>query len=262
MYCYGELCTVFMLTVGGLSVFVLACMISYKLLERSVGTGETMFPYGILFLILTAIFIILAVAAVPFGYGVSWYRIQQIRGISVPARSIFSCYTSAKKLWKVIRLQSILIFKSLHIVIPAALVSAAMFYIAGIVDAYAKGDTAYYIIFFAAMLTAFAMLGVTAYYSVRFSAVPYLYALGPEKPIPELIDESRKIMKDKEKYISEVMFSLSMWLLPCLIIFPMIFIIPYMQMVYAAAVNEIIIAESGAEKDSDGSFNVEVPVSV
>ena len=105
------------------------------------------------------------------------------------------------------------------------------------------------------MLTAFAMLGVTAYYSVRFSAVPYLYALGPEKPIP-------KMMKGKEKYISEVMFSLSMWLLPCLIIFPMLFIIPYMQMVYAAAVNEIIIAESGAEKDSDGSFNVEIPVSV
>lgn len=256
MYCFGELCTLFVLSVGGISVFVLACMIAAAVMGRSSPTDL------ILILVSIAAFIILIVAATPLSYGAGWYRIQQIRGISVHARSIFSCYTSARKLWQVLRLNSILILKKLPVMIPAAIISAAMFYIAGVVDENTDGNAAYYIMFFAALLVTFIMLGLVSLYSVRYAAVPYLYALGPERPSSELISESKRIMKGQEKYLSEVMFSLSLWLLPCLTIFPMIFIVPYMQMVYTAVINEIITSGAEGKEEQGDVINVEAPLSV
>lgn len=266
MYCFGELCTVFFLTVGGAAMFVLAVLIAEELIidpeSSAVGTDVLIFSYGKLFLAAAAAAIIIIIAVTPLSYGVGWYRIQQIRGVSVHARSIFSCYTSSGKLWQVLRLNSILIIKKLYIVLPLALIAAALFYLVGLAGNVVENVIVYYMLFFGALLVTFCLIVPALMLNVRYAAVPYLYVLGSDKTAAELIAESKRIMKGKGKYIAEVMFSLSWWLIPCLIIFPMIFIIPYIHMVYTAAINEIILDENIEEEHTDGSVNAEVPLTV
>ena len=252
MCCCGEICTIFFLTVGGTTLYVLTCVISARLLEGT-EAADSPFHYLKLFLICIGVFILLSVAATPFFYGVCWYRIQQVQGNSVHARGIFSCYASFRKLWSVLLLNSILIIKKLYIIVPAATLSAFCFHISGQVDDRTNGGAAYYVTFVLAVLVTVGMLGVTLVYNARYAAVPYLYVLEPGRSALELIDTSKRFMRGNIRYLSEVMLSLSGWMLPCLIIFPMIFIVPYIQMVYAAAVNEIILSEREKEGDSGES---------
>ena len=246
MCCCGELCTIFFLTVGGFAMFILACIVSAVLLAGgSFPTDDPDFPYMKLFLICTAVFILLLVAATPLFYGVCWYRIQQIQGNSVHARSIFSCYTSLKKLWSVFRLNSVLIVKKLYVIVPTAGISALGFYISGIVEHRTGKGAAYYSLFILAAAVTAGMLCLILVFNARYAAVPYLYVLEPGRSAAELISTSIQLMQGKKRYLSEVMLSLTGWLVPCLIIFPMIFIIPYIQMVYSAAINEIIMSGYG-----------------
>ena len=258
--CFGELCTVFFLSVGGLALFVLACLMAAEGLVNS--KRDVLYGSGLLraelalFLTCTAVFIVLVVAVTPFMYGVSWYRIQQIRGNSVHARSIFSCYMSIGKMWQVLRLNSLLLFKILCRLLPYAAVSALAFYAAGFVDRITDGSVIYSI----SLTAAFILTAVMLYLAVRsnniYAAVPFLYALEPDRYASEIISESKAIMRKNKGYVGEIMFSVSPWLLPCLIIFPMIFIIPYIQMVYAAAVNEIIVSTRTAEQESNADLEV------
>ncbi len=265
--CFGELCTLFCLSVGGLSALILAPIICVMQLDRAglvdIDSGYISPEFILVMTAALLVFIIATVAITPLSYGIKWYRLQQVKGNSVYAKSIFSCYASAGKMWKVLRINSILILKKLYVILPFAAVSALSFYSAGIVDGITDGDTPYYIMFFCAILLTFVMLSAAAVINSRYAAVPFLYAMETELSPTELIAESKRIMKGKKKYLSEVMFSLSGWLVPCLMIFPMIFIIPYINMVYTAAMNEIITdSQLGEAVHEDGSRNVEAPVSV
>lgn len=254
MCCWGELCTVFFLSVGGYSVFVLACMIAERLL-RSSGVVNfyprtTASSYVILFLVSIAALILLIVASTPLSYGIKWYRIQQIRGNSVHARSIFSLYTSIRRFGQVLRLNSMLIVRKLYAIVPAALISALGFYISGKIEVYSDGAE-YYLSFFLSWFIMLYMICLLAIFNVKYAAVPYLYVLEPDKPPMEVINKSKRIMRGKTRYLAGILFSLSGWIVPCLIIFPMIFIVPYVQMVYTAAVNEIILSEREEGQDID-----------
>ena len=251
MCCFGELCTVFFMSVGGFSIFILAFMTAAYLLKNSEGSS---FSPAALFLVAVAAFILLLVAAMPFSYGTSWYRIQQIRGNSVHARSIFSCYTSLRKLWQVLRLNSILIIKKLYITVPSAGIAALGFYIAGLVEARTNVKAAYYAVFFLAVLITICSLCLNFVFNAKYAAVPYLYALEPDRPSSELINESKDLMKGKTRYLVEIMLSAAGWLIPCIIIFPMIFVVPYIQLIYTAAVNEIILSEK-EEGETGGTVN-------
>ena len=82
---------------------------------------------------------------------------------------------------------------------------------------------------------------------LKYAPVPYLYALEPASSPKEIIAKSKRIMKNNSWYIIETMGSMAGWLLPCILIFPMVFILPYSQMVYTAAINEIIEQEDKKE---------------
>ena len=257
MCCCGELCMIFFLSVGGISIFVLAFILAVNLMTRPGAVSfypEDMLRYGwAVIAVFLAVIVLLMVAAAPFAYGTGWYRIQQIRGNSVHARSIFSCYASVKKLWQVLRINSILIIKRLYVMLPFALVSAWGFYVSDVIEKYSDSRAAYYTVFGLAVIVTLCLICLFILYNVRYAAVMYLYVLEPGKSPSELISESKKIMHGKAGYMTEVMLSVSGWLIPCIIIFPMIFIVPYLHMTYTAAVNEIIMYENGEELQIGGA---------
>lgn len=259
MGCFGELSMMFFLSVGGLSVFVLAYIFAAGLIGISgaadINEESSVLSYGVLFLIFIAGLILLMIAATPLLYGIDWYRIQQIRGNSVHARSVFSCYTSIKKLWQVLRLNSILIIRKLYVIVPVAGISALGFYAAGLVGDNTDSKVLYYAVFLLAVVITAGMICLIAYFNVRYAAVPYLYALEPNRPASELIDESKRLMNGKNHYLAKIMLSVSGWFVPCIIIFPTIFVVPYLQMIYTAAINEIILAGGGGEEQTDGNVN-------
>lgn len=240
---WGENCAIFFITLGGIAAAVLAWSMLADFLvvagyaERSSGifvlTDTTM-------LIVTLVVLVLAwIIATPFSYGVKWYRIQQIRGNSVHAKSIFSCYTSLKKSMQVYKLSLILGINRLYVIIPFAMIIGIGVYMINEIEKMGGGIFSNIAVVCLLLFTGLAFCVYTMF-NVRYAAVPYLYALEHDAPPSELIKKSERIMKNKSDYMSETILSLVGWLVPCLFVFPIVFTVPYMNMVYTAAINEII----------------------
>lgn len=246
MCCWGESCAVFFIISGELLAVALAVMLVY---DYFVNFGSADFPVWLAAAITALLAVGLCFAVAPFTYGVRWYNIQQIRGNAVFARSMFSCYASFKKMLQVLKLNSMLVLRRIPAFILIFGAVFAEFYIvneAGRVieqNSFLQAASVTFTLLLAAIgFCLFILLGL------KYAPVPYLYALEPASSPKEIIGKSKRLMKNNYRYILETMGSMAGWLLPCILIFPMIFIVPYSQMVYTAAINEII--EQGEERQT------------
>ncbi len=242
--CWGECCASFIISAGELCA---AVFIWYLIMNILIFMGIIESASDSLMIAVTAVIaLIMAVITVPYKYGLRWYRLQQVRGHSVHAKSIFSCYFSARRLLQVYKLSAMLIMKKSLLLIPLAILLSAGIYLA------IRFNTIGGSIIYNLAVVFFLMLSVVVYLAyniinIKYTAAPYLYALGHDRPTGEIINESVQFMKGKQGYMIEVLRSCAIMLIPCILVFPMIFVIPKMMMFYTAAINEII--EDGFEQD-------------
>lgn len=236
--CWGECCAVFFIMVGELAALVLALILYWGHLVRS-AAGDL--PLGTAIVLIAVIAVLLWFAVAPFSYGIKWYRIQQLHGSAVHARSMFSCYLSLKKLIQVLKLNSMLTLRRMPMFIAAAAAVFAELYMLGeIRPALGNGSLLYSVLVALAIMLGGTAVCIWVITGIKYAPVPYLYALDPGANPAEIIRKSKRLMKNNSRYLLEAMFSVIGWVVPCILIFPMIFIVPYIEMVYAAAINEII----------------------
>lgn len=249
MCCWGESCAVFFIIFGELAVVTLALIMAYDYLVKF---SRADFPVWLAVAITAILAVGLWLAVAPFAYGVRWYRIQQVRGNAVFARSMFSCYASLKKMLQVFKLNSIMTLKRFPSFILIGFAIAAEFYMVNKAGNAVGRDSLLYTVL-AALMLLLAAIGVCLFLilGLKYAPVPYLYALEPASSPKEIIDKSKRLMKNNYRYIVETMGSMAGWLAPCILVFPMIFILPYSQMVYTAAINEIIEEDGGKDTDNE-----------
>ncbi|MDE6709831.1 MAG: DUF975 family protein [Oscillospiraceae bacterium] len=249
MCCWGESCAVFFIILGELLVVALAFMLAYDYLVKFSSRD---FPVWLAAGITAILAAGLWLSVSPFTYGIRWYRIQQVRGNAVFARSMFSCYASLKKMLQVFKLNSMLTLRRLPSFILIFGAVAAEFYMVN-ETGIAMGRDSFLYTASAVFMLLLAAIGVCLFVilGLKYAPVPYLYALEPNSSPKEIIAKSKRIMKNNSRYIVETMCSMAGWLLPCILIFPMVFILPYSQMVYTAAINEIIEQDDKKEISAD-----------
>lgn len=259
-HCWGENCLIFFISVGGISAFIFAWVLTANFLKASgtIDFSDRVFDLSSGMLMTVTIFAVFVLWAVftPFEYGVKWFRLQQIRGKSVNAGSIFSCYGSAKRVTQVLKLNGLVMLKRLCILLPiCAAVLLEAFTFRGITVSGGEAGIVNVISGVCLLLTVSCMLCLFFILNMRYAAVPFLYALEPDCPPKELIRKSKRILKNNAHSVIEVLLSMAGWLIPALTIFTLVFILPYVQMVYTAAINELIEADTKIEK---GDFFAEL----
>lgn len=251
-YCWGENAAIFFLTAGGLAAAVLAWMAAADFIAVSSGgkipEGHIDLSDGITLAVTAAALLLLWAAAEPFLYGIKWYRLQQIRGNSVHARSIFSCYSSRKRIIQVYRLCLTLYIKRLYFTLPLTAALCLGIYLADRIGE-SDGGALYSAAAVLVLLLAACLICAAAVFNFKYSLAPYLFVLDTDVPPKELIKRSTELTQGKLGYMADVMLTAMRWLPPCLFVFPALFVIPYLHMMYAAAVNEII----GDGENTDGN---------
>lgn len=241
--CWGENTAIFFITVGGLSAAVMAWATTVDFLSAAdfmmSPSRRIDLTDGLTAAVTAAALLILWGIAEPFRYGVKWYRLQQVRGNSVHAGSIFSCYGSWKRSGQVFKLDAALFVRQLYFTLPMMAALAAGIFLLNRIGS--KGNSTAYSIAAAAVFLLFACIICAAVVlNCRYAAAPYLFALEPDTPPKKLIEKSIELTRGKTAYLADAMFSAAGWLVPCIFIFPMIFVLPYMRMIYTAAINEVI----------------------
>ncbi len=245
-YCWGENTAVFFISAGGAAAVALAWFMTTDFLIASGAADQTRpradLSNGAVLAVTAAALILLFCIAEPFRYGVKWYRLQQVRGNAVHARSIFSCYGSWKRAGQIFRLDAYLFVRRMYFTVPLIALFAAGVYLASRIEA-SENMAAYSAAAVLVLLLAGSVICASAAFNCKYSAAGYLFVLDPDASPKELIDKSVRISKGKSDYLVEAVLSSAIWLPFCVLIFPLIFAAPYMKMIYTAAVNEIILSE-------------------
>lgn len=258
-YCWGENAAVFFLTVGGISAAMLiwAMIIDYMRMGGIISPGKSFIGISDSgALAVTAVVIVAFIfISEPFRYGVKWYRLQQIRGNSVHARSIFSCYGSWKRAGQIFKLNACLFVRRLYFTLPLTAMLVLGLYLVRKIQI-SGGGAAYGAAVAAVLLLTGGVICAAAAFNCRFAAAAYLFVLDPDAPAKEIIKKSVRISKKKTDYLTEAVLSSARWLPLCVLIFPAVFVIPYMRMMYTAAVNEMI---ASYENDADHGKDTEKP---
>lgn len=252
-YCWAECCAMFFIVAGGISVLFLAWIMVGEFLRTAGMTepGERVINLSNGFMLSAAIAltVILWMMLTPFGYGIKWYRIQQVNGNTVHLRSIFSCYTSIKRFLQVMNLNIMLIMRKMCVLLPIAAVELTAVVIVhkiGIAQCGRNdGNAAYNLAFVLLLLLTAVLFCIYEALCIKYAAAPYIYVNSTETPPAEIIEKSKRLMECSRGYLFDVMRSFIAEIAVCLLIFPIVFIIPHMQMVYTAAIAEIIDSDSG-----------------
>lgn len=190
---------------------------------------------------------LLIVAMMPLKYGICWYYAQAAEGRNVPASCFFSCYMHPEHFRKTLKLGLSVWAHKIAVLIPTG--AAAALCAAVSVKMLRSGSS---ILLNTVVLALMLLLATAAalfciWYTVRYELVPYIYADCPDKSVKEIIALSGICSGEARLYLIKTMFSFIPWTACCILIFPLIYIVPYVSMAFAIAVSDII-SEDGVKK--------------
>ena len=243
--CWCECIAVFMVKIAAATALVLAFLLivqflyTYGYIEYGIDTifqeGGAAF-YGVLILLVMLFF----VAMVPLKYGQAWYLVQALGRKNVPVSCFFSCYVHKEHFKKVMKLEVEIQIRQAIAGIPLFLVAAGEIFLVKSSIISVETPVIYTIVWACLILLLTCVCFLYIVYSIRFFPARYIYARNPKKGNKAIIKESIDMVSERYAYFMELFVSFSGWILFCAAVFPMFFVVPYIEMTFAAATEDPI----------------------
>ncbi|MGN1304582.1 MAG: hypothetical protein ACI4YB_06055 [Oscillospiraceae bacterium] len=244
--CVGEVFVVTAILTIAAILFLLAveCLfragvISFGISDLGSG-GSKLVAAALIYLVLLYIMLI------PLKYGAAWFYFQEACSTTVPGSGFFSCYMHGKHIKDTLGLELMVIARRVGVAaFPIAFIVFMVLHFRWLVEVDPSMAAASL-----AVLTIVGALLVFMYiiYHLRYIFVPYLYASDPEKTPKEIIAESVRVAKGSRFGIIKLVFSLAPLWISCVLVFPLIFVIPYTKMTFASAAAEIFYSYRSDEQ--------------
>lgn len=239
--CWGECVGEVFIVTAVLSMAALAFLIVTECLFRagviSFGVGNLSAGGWKLCAAAVIYMFLVYVALIPLKYGAAWFYFQEAHSTSIPGAGFFSCYMHRKHIKGTLAIEFTVMSRRAGVAaFPIAFIAFMAWHFRWLLDRDPSSA--------AASLAVLAIVGALLVFMyiifhLRYIFVPYLYASDPEKTPKEIISESVRVAKGSRIGIIKLVFSLAPLWVCCLAIFPLIFVIPYTKMTFAAAAAEI-----------------------
>ncbi len=261
MGCWGECVSIILVEAGIIAVLILSALMVmkfcnvYGMIDFDIDTfwKEGTFGFWIAAVIIASGATLMLS---PIRFGVSWFFLQTAKGRSVPASAFFNCYINKTIFTKILKLHAAVSLRKLVIILPAIVLCAVELLLANGALKDAKDSFIYTAVLCCLILLMAGMLFMYLFVSLRYTLVPLVLAENPEKPIEAIIKESKQCVCGNESYILEILFSAGPWIASGILIFPLVVVLPYIQMTFTLAAKELMdynAYDSGA--DSRGSLS-------
>lgn len=242
--CWGECVGEVFIVTAVLAMAVLAFLTVTEILFRagviSFGVGNLTDGGRKLGLAALICLFLVYVALIPLKYGTAWFYFQQAHSTSIPGSGFFSCYMHRKHIKGTLTLEFMVMARRITAaVFPIGFIVFMTWHFRWMLDRDPSAAAASLAVL---AITGALLVFIYIIYHMRYVFVPYLYASDPEKSPKEIIAESTRVAKGSRVSIIKLIFSLAPLWVSCAAVFPLIFVIPYTKMTFAAAVAEIFDA--------------------
>lgn len=238
--CVGEVFIVTaVLTMAALAFLIVTeCLFRAGVISFGVGSlGKGGWKLGLAALIYLCF---IYVALIPLKYGAAWFYFQQAHSTTIPGAGFFSCYMHRKHIKGTLELEFMVMIRRAGVaVFPIAFIAFMAWHFHRLLERDPSAAAAALAVL---AITGALLVFMYIIYHLRYIFVPYLYASDPEKKPNEIISESVRVAKGSRIGIIRLVFSLAPLWICCLAVFPLVFVIPYTKMTFAAAAAEIFDA--------------------
>lgn len=180
------------------------------------------------------------ILTVPAIVGAMWWFIHCVRGEQNPVSSILVAYSNRRMFFKTVWLKFNIHLRKLGITAIAALSIYAQYRV--VADAFKGGgnNLVAVLLLFGMITLAVCMAAYWAVFTLRYTLVDYIFTLNPDLSVREIAEYSKEGMKNHMGDILRLIVSFIPQFLLCLLIFPVIFVVPYFFMARAELSNRII----------------------
>lgn len=250
--CLAECCFISLLDSG------IKCFIFVLIVLVGINSGAKPFEYSLSFFerfpvvflaVSAAILMVTYLAAAPLFFGIRWFFWQASGDNGVmPISSIFACYSDVKSIFRCILLR---IRMDANRSIPTAILTGTvvldMILGGQIIDSSGELWVKIAVIAGSVIIIAGVVLLFLAN-NVKHILVGFIMASNPDDSPKEIMAVSRKTVNKSYSSMLILYLSLSGWLASCLLIFPILFVKPFLLMVTAMFFRESL----ADDKASDG----------
>ncbi len=257
--CWSETAGIVIITAGYYFAFgfmwviTIGVLYGFDFLSGSGNFTKVFYEHSAAVICLTLLFVLVSyIVKIPFDFGVSWFLMQNVRGRAVSAQSFFGCYSNMKRFVRTVRIKFKVLKKKMLFTLVFLIIGAAEHYLAFTVSRNTGNSFWYTLSTVLLILMVCCLAAAYMFFSLRYCLVPYVFALDPDTGADEIIERSIKMMYGREMYMTDVVCSFIKWIVPCIFIFPLFLVLPYLFFIYANAVNEIIYNYSfDSDNESD-----------
>ncbi|MBQ7784025.1 MAG: hypothetical protein IJ368_08660 [Oscillospiraceae bacterium] len=240
--CWAECAFITLLHIG----VVIAVYVLLLLIARFTGihTAPSVLPE---FNSMTPVFIavsliVMAVAYIalsPLFLGIRWYFWQASGGTVMPVSSVFAVYSSDEQTKRCIKLRLMIDIRKLVLLFAAVTVAFMGISLAERLQKMWAGNIAVEV--FINGGCAVLVAGVMLLYIVvgmKYLPAGFLMAENPDASVSEVMELCERIVGKKYTYLLALYCSYAGWYAACLLVFPILFIIPIMYMTTAVFIRE------------------------
>ncbi len=236
------------LTVGGLFIFLKSQL--FENLTSQYGVKEVSF---VCVLIYAWFFFLTALVSAGFKMGEQFIYFTRAQGSKGSLRLLFK-YATPKKALRALRFYTTINFyKALWLVyflFPCALCVVCDIYV---YNSYAVAPIIHIVLAVSISLLLSISIVMWRVSVARYSAAPYYFCLNPSMKVKEAI---KKSIRFTDGFLTECVlleYSLLGWILSCVLIVPLFYVIPYLKLCKCVFVSEMLL-EKPRTKEASGTI--------
>lgn len=243
MKCWAEMAMISLLnTAVAVSVYTLVIIIG---ILTGAHSGETMLPIfqscPPIFIILISVLLISAYfITAPLYFGIKWYLWQMSSGAYMPVSSIFAGYTGKESIFQFMKLRFLIgIRKAAYAVLAGAIIIFGCV-IAGGLAASVGSAVLRILIYAGGALIVIGTLILWGASIMKYLPAGFIAAADFDMSFKEIMSYSNALVKKRHSLMLVFYSSFFIWYIFSLLIFPLLFAVPYIDMSTAVFVRGII----------------------
>ena len=176
----------------------------------------------------------------PIYMGAIWWYIHLVRGAKSNIVSVFVCYSNTAIFLKSIALKGITAILKLLALAPVCLCIYAQYRLINYSIQKGINNGVFILLAVCGGLFTICLICFYVLFCLRYALVDYIFVLNPDLEVMRIIKLSTIKMKHNKGKIVKIAFSFLVWIPSAILVFPLIFLVPYYAMAFTVMINDIL----------------------
>ena len=185
----------------------------------------------------------------PAYMGSVWWFLHCVRGQNNSVQTMFVCYSNFNIFVKSLALKLCISLIKLVAFLPVCICAFLQYRLINYALIHGFNNGIFILLSACCGLFSLCLLCFYIIFILRYALVDYIFVLNPDLNVLDIIKASTKKMKNNKALVVKLPLSFLCWIPSALLVFPLIFLLPYYAMSFTVMINSIIVDDFTSKRE-------------